>query len=120
MKIKRSRRRRVSYKIQLCWALISLFLSTCYFHSPSNAGSLEDPPLGGSFARTSAKDILSATGIKGGLVVHLGCGDGKLTAAMHVNDSYPVHGLDKDAKNIEKARDYISKKDLYGKVSVEQ
>jgi hypothetical protein len=52
--------------------LIFFVSFTCYFHSPSTAGSLEDPPLAGSFAGTSAKDILSATGIKGGLVVHLG------------------------------------------------
>ncbi|MEA3225187.1 MAG: hypothetical protein U9Q07_04490 [Planctomycetota bacterium] len=26
--------------------------------------------------------ILAETGVKGGLVVHLGCGDGKLTAAL--------------------------------------
>ena len=30
----------------------------------------------------SAKTILDAAGVKGGLVVHLGCGDGKLTAAL--------------------------------------
>jgi len=70
--------------------------------------------------RQKARHILDATGVKGGLVVHIGCGDGKLTAGLHVNDSYLVHGLDKDAKSIAKARDYISKKDLYGKVSVEQ
>jgi len=64
--------------------------------------------------------ILAETGVKGGLVVHLGCGDGKLTAALRANDSYLVHGLDEDAKSIEKARDYISGKDLYGEVSVER
>ena len=50
-----------------------------------------------------ARDILDATGVKGGLVVHLGCGDGKLTAALRVNDSYLVHGLDLDAANVEAA-----------------
>jgi outer membrane protein assembly factor BamB len=64
--------------------------------------------------------ILAETGVKGGLVVHLACGDGKLTAALRANDSYLVHGLDGDAGNIEKARDYISGIDLYGEVSVEQ
>ena len=28
-----------------------------------------------------AKEILAATGVKGGLVVHIGCGNGQLTAA---------------------------------------
>jgi len=29
-----------------------------------------------------AKQILNATNVKGGLIVHIGCGDGKLTAAL--------------------------------------
>ena len=29
-----------------------------------------------------ARQILAATGVKGGLVVHIGCGDGRLTAAL--------------------------------------
>ena len=66
-----------------------------------------------------AQQILSATGIKGGLIVHLGCVDGKLTAALRANDSYLVHGLDKNAGSIEKARNHISSKGLYGEVSVE-
>jgi len=68
----------------------------------------------------SAKDILEATGVRGGLVVHLGCGDGKVTAALRANDSYIVHGLDADAANVAAARAHIRKLGLYGKVSVEQ
>jgi len=66
-----------------------------------------------------ARQILDATGAKGGLVVHIGCGDGKLTAALRVNDSYLVHGLDTKAKNVEKAREHIKSLSLYGSVSVE-
>ena len=47
-------------------------------------------PAGGRAADTSgrnaeadaARQILQATGVRGGLIVHLGCGDGKLTAAL--------------------------------------
>ena len=67
-----------------------------------------------------AGQILEATGVRGGLVVHIGCGDGKLTAALCANDSYLVHGLDADTKNIEKARKHIKELNLYGKVSVDQ
>ncbi len=67
-----------------------------------------------------AERILEATGVKGGLVVHLGCGDGRLTAALCANDSYVVHGLDATAKNVEKAREHIRSLGLYGEVSVEQ
>ena len=70
-----------------------------------------------------AKQILDATGVKGGLVVHIGCGDGRLTAALRANDSYLVHGLDADARNVKNAREYISALGglkLYGKLSVDQ
>ena len=66
------------------------------------------------------KKILEAGGVRGGLVVHLGCGDGKLTASLRANDSYIVHGLDADAGNVAKARENIRKAGLYGKVSVVQ
>jgi len=67
-----------------------------------------------------ARQILDATGIKGGLIVHIGCGDGKLTAALHAGDGYLVHGLDKDPDDIERARKHIESLGLYGKVSVER
>ena len=61
-----------------------------------------------------------AAGIQGGVIVHVGCGDGRLTAALHANDSYLVHGLDADAKNVETARKHIQTLGLYGPVSVAQ
>jgi len=75
-----------------------------------------------------ARKILTATGVKGGLVVHIGCGDpsagsgqaGGLTAALRASDSYLVHGLDTDAANVAKAREHIRKLGLYGKVTVER
>ena len=67
-----------------------------------------------------AEQVLEATGIKGGLIVHLGCGDGTLTAALHASDAYLVHGLDADAANVEKARAHIRSLGLYGPVSVER
>ena len=53
-------------------------------------------------AGDSVEEML-ATGIQGGLVVHLGCGDGKLTAALRANDSYVIHGLDADAEQVAEA-----------------
>ncbi len=44
----------------------------------------------------AARQIVHATGVRGGLVVHAGCGDGRLTAALRVDDGYLVHGLDAD------------------------
>ena len=67
-----------------------------------------------------AQKALSATGVKGGLIVHLGCGDGKLTAALRASDRYLVHGLDADSENVAKARALIQSKGVYGPVSVER
>ncbi len=68
----------------------------------------------------TARDILDAAGIQGGVVVHLGCGDGNLTAALHAGDSYLVHGLDTDAEQVAEAREHIRSRGLYGRVSVAQ
>ncbi|MHC4463929.1 MAG: outer membrane protein assembly factor BamB family protein, partial [Planctomycetota bacterium] len=67
-----------------------------------------------------ARQILDATDVKGGLIVHVGCGDGTLTAALHANDSYLVQGLDTNSANVETARAYIHSQDLYGSVTADR
>ena len=67
-----------------------------------------------------AAKLLAEAGIPGGLVIHLGCGDGRLTAALHANDRYCVLGLDCDAKNVDTARRHVQSLGLYGPVSVDQ
>jgi outer membrane protein assembly factor BamB len=66
-----------------------------------------------------ANEILTATGVHGGLVVHFGCGDGQLTAALRASDSYLVQGLDSSQANVEAARSYIKAQGLYGDVTAE-
>ncbi|MHC4227285.1 MAG: outer membrane protein assembly factor BamB family protein, partial [Planctomycetota bacterium] len=66
-----------------------------------------------------AKEILDDTGVRGGLIVHLVCGNGKLTAALRADDKYLVHGLDADPGAVAKAREHIRSLGLYGKVSVD-
>jgi len=68
----------------------------------------------------TAEQILAATGVRGGFVVHLGCGDGKLTAALHASEGYTVQGLEPDPAKVNAARDFIRRTGLYGPVSVEQ
>ena len=80
---------------------------------PSSVGAAESPD-------DLAQHILEETGVRGGLVVHLGCGDGRLTAALGKGEAYLVHGLDRNAENVEKARARIRSKHLYGRVSVVQ
>ncbi len=69
-------------------------------------------------AQEAGAEILDAAGIRGGVVVHVGCGDGRLTAALRANDSFLVHGLDADAGNVDLARRHIQSMGLYGKVAV--
>jgi len=68
-------------------------------------------------AQNQAQSTLEATGIKGGFVVHVGCGDGKVTAALRANDGFIVHGLDAD---VAAARKHIQSVGLYGPVSVDR
>jgi len=65
-----------------------------------------------------AKRILDATGIRGGLIVHLGCGDGRLTAQLRAGNGYVVHGLDCDVEDVRRARGHIEALGCYGPVSV--
>jgi outer membrane protein assembly factor BamB len=69
--------------------------------------------------RQTAQQILEETGVKGGLIVHIGCGDGRLTAALRADDSFLVHGLTGIPRNLTKARKTISESGLYGPVSVD-
>ena len=68
-------------------------------------------------AELSPSAALKDSGIKGGLVVHLGCGDGKATAGLRTGESYIVHGLDRGAENVAAARDYFSRKGVFVPVS---
>ncbi len=85
-------------------------MSLCFLLAASARGTANEDEAG---------EILDAAGVKGGLIVHVGCGDGRLTAALHASNSYLVHGLDADANNVKDAREYIRSLGLYGRVSVE-
>jgi ubiquinone/menaquinone biosynthesis C-methylase UbiE len=67
----------------------------------------------------AARRILQETGVQGGLVVHVGCGDGRLTTALRAGEGFLVHGLDRDVANVERARATIREAGAYGPVSVD-
>ena len=46
-----------------------------------------------------AEQLLDKAGLTGGLIVHVGCGDGKLTAALGFGDAFTVLGLDTEEAN---------------------
>ena len=76
--------------------------------------------LAASGATPTAEQILAASGVRGGLVVHVGCGDGRITAGLRVGAGYLVHGLDPDPVKVAAAREYIGGLGLYGPVSIDR
>ncbi|MEE8450577.1 MAG: PQQ-binding-like beta-propeller repeat protein [Thermoguttaceae bacterium] len=68
----------------------------------------------------AVEQLLDASGVQGGLVVHLGCGDGEETAPLRVNEAYLVQGLDVDAANVQAARKNLLASGQYGPISVDR
>ena len=81
--------------------------------------------IGGSsstFAQKSTGDAtadyaLNQTGIAGGFVVHVNAGGGKTALSMYSGPAFRVHALDRDAKNVEKARALFVSKQVNGHVT---
>jgi len=71
-----------------------------------------------AFCKSSGNELLDAAGVSCGLVVHVGCGDGELTASLSTGENVVVQGLDRSAAAVDAARRYIQSKGLYGHVSV--
>ncbi len=81
----------------------------CAWATPLRAGPADD-----------ARQILAASGTKGGLIVHLGCGDGKITAALRAADATIVQGLDTSAEKVKEARANIAEAGFYGEVAARE
>ena len=67
----------------------------------------------------SVSDAVKASGIKGGLVVHIGCGNGSKTLELQNSGSFVIQGLDTSAENVVKAREHIESAGLYGRITVD-
>ncbi|MFZ5831095.1 MAG: PQQ-binding-like beta-propeller repeat protein, partial [Planctomycetota bacterium] len=82
------------------------------------APSRELPPDVASME--AAERLLKQSGVQGGFVVHLGCGDGRLTAWLGAKQEYTVQGLDADPAKVADAREHIGEVRGYGRVSAEE
>lgn len=98
---------------RVCTALASMIAA--FFGLLPHVGLSADESVS-----VEAAEIIETSGIQGGLIVHLGCGDGQLTAALRLNDRYQVHGLDRDGANVDTARQSIRRSGLYGDVAVDR
>ena len=54
------------------------------------------------------------------MIVQLGCGDGRLTAALGAADGFLVQGLDSDPANVDAARKYLQGLGVYGRITVDR
>ena len=73
--------------------------------------------LSPAVAGQTAEEIVSALGVKGGVVVHVG-DDANLTAALRLNDRYVVQGLVTSRAKLREARAKIAAAGEYGPVSI--
>ena len=62
--------------------------------------------------------LLEDSGIKGGLIVVVGCEDTKRISELARSDKFLVQALDTDLTKVEKLRETLGKVDSYGRVSV--
>ena len=60
---------------------------------------------------------LESSGVTGGLIVHLGCGNGADTVKLRPNERYIVQGLETSDAQVQKARQAIRAARCYGPVS---
>ena len=63
--------------------------------------------------------LVARSGVKGGLVVHLGRGSGHLTKELRVDRGFVVQELDADPAAVEESRRAIQSEGLYGKITVD-
>ena len=63
--------------------------------------------------------LLKSSDFKGGLIVHVGCGDGRNTLTLLTSDNWLVQGLDPNPQDVQKARSLIQTAGLCGAVTFE-
>ena len=73
-----------------------------------------------SAADARAAEILEKCGVSGGLIVHVGCGDGRLTAALGAQKGRLVHGLARSAAEVNRARRHARSTGTYGRVTIDR
>jgi len=73
-----------------------------------------------SAAETGLSDLLAGSGFSGGVVVHVGCGEGAGTVKLGQEGRWIVRGLDRDPGRVRAARERIAGAGLLGPVSAAQ
>jgi len=92
-------------------------ISSAASSTPAPADAADRPAASADQPTREARAILQTAGIEGGLIVHVGCGDGLLTARLCAGESFLVEGLSTDAAQVAAARQYFVSQGLSGRVS---
>lgn len=87
---------------------------------PSPSGPSQKSPSQAGQGSAAAEALLQLAGVQGGLVVHVGCGDGELTAALGAREGFCVQGLDRDPARVAQARHHVRSLGRYGRVSIDR
>ncbi len=64
------------------------------------------------------RQLVEESGIRGGLIVHAGSGDGNVTASLRLNSNFVVQGLQRSEADVAAARRRLLSTGLYGNFSV--
>ncbi len=94
---------------------IVCLVAACFSHEAFAA----EPIPADTDTDSLAQFIVNSAGARGGLCIHVECGDGALTAGLAQTGRYLVHGLSTDAREVQFARRYIESLKLYGVASVD-
>lgn len=71
-----------------------------------------------TWAHEEADRIAKLSKVRGGLIVHYGCGDGRLTAALARNAAFVVQGLSPNAEQVHACREWLRTQQTPGSVAV--
>jgi outer membrane protein assembly factor BamB len=63
------------------------------------------------------QQLRDSSGFRGGLIVHLGCGDGRQTALLGTGGNCLVQGLDTSASAVKSAREHLAAQGIHGSVT---
>jgi len=75
--------------------------------------------LSGHATAEAGEDVVKASGVTGGLVVKIGCGDADELAGLRINDRFLIHALDTDPGKVTAVRTALKAAGRYGKISVD-
>ena len=92
-------------------------LDTHFNYSIATVDSRLDPYTDGEAelaARAAARRILEKTGVREGICLMLGCGDGRLAYRIAQASRLRVIAVDTDARRVEAARDALNQAGVYG------